>query len=1021
MATAMRRDFPSSKETYKLDVPLRVVYRHLGSALDFPIRLVACGGSPLRSCGGGIDVLLEPSEGGGGNGAVAVDALASLTFEGSREGPILSCDPVLIFNVCCSVENHYGRRCWRNGGTCHVSLTELLGNARLSEAGGASEGVRPGPVYSFRHVYVSGYGVPDGERLTGVLAVRACGLDAFGAAEPSRWRVTCEATPCARLYARSPPSAADPPRADAGELLRRLFGVRLENPVEPSRAEGDPILPLGRYLETATRARASSRRTTQRGNRSEFASSAREAFEEYERVLRRQLALVPICDRRTRNMKCPWTPADGCVWELQPEYEGRYLATRPDPVGGRDLAVAPSAAASCDRRSVNWEHCVRHAFRADGEAVAAVGAKRGGDGASPPPLAGDDGVFEAFGSAKMEALDRGSPERVYLPYFSYLMCSPPRVYRGFWTGALTVLASREGYGDVGDFERHFLSECRPGRRASLAFQMLCGYVQGMEYVPDYYIPRRGTSSSTTTSGRGKTRRIEDQKEIEQFWNALRAICGDCDDLALGHLSVYRAFVEDSWTDERGDAEISANATLKEMRRVLASNYLAMLNIEGVYLPRQQARSDPTRSSRPPEENRSAIDPTRGGEGGSGSYAEDTEGMNSAHAAVKLIPKLYFERCVNRSAEATGSPPPFPSTSGSGVSLPCCFYHAHAPDPFNDELPLLFGEGTSMLRCSDDEKDPCEDSWISDALGRDEMLNDALKCTIWPEKGRSNFYKATLFGSTLSFLENHGVSTFTYARRCEGRGCEAGKKGRHLTRGATHRQLSHKSEAVVLVPYGSLPTAPPRPSKAGDAPPRRRTARSSRCGVTFSGREVSEGMYELCAAEATRRVCPRKIGRPSPRPSDPSRAARGGSRTYCRPYDASSSDAGRTTGDSEATLRAWCAAMNETWHDASRPLSTSNVYRVYLDGYYVTREVLEAVSEAIRVASEEEGEEDGEERGVPPVSLWETMKGLSSSVATGFAGPSGRPRGRSFRTTFRLDEFSSDVKIWRIEFAFPKGP
>jgi hypothetical protein len=995
---------PSKKKT-KLALPLRLAYSHAGSSKDYPLRIAVSGSAHFEACGKDLDLLFRPAVeerpshrkssgeggGGGGGGWVFLDATLILKYDASVASAVhysseepwarggngfLSHHACLTFNVCCSVGNDYGRPCWRDGGTCHVSLLELLTLEELrSEDRGGTNANRSYATH--RRIENSGYGVADRDRLTGVLGVSLRGA-------PMVYR--CDGK------GETPVPVADPCRRFFGitNRLRTSFSSRLE--VEDVDDE----------------------------KRSEvFRRMAAVSHAEYEEMLRWQSQKVEITERSTKNMRCPWTPMDTCVWESFSDYAGTGVdGSDWIKVSKRQLVAGEATERVLGRQAEGRECSVgatsEKVLRIDVQRMASkigtleeVTEKIGGGGGGGHRRlrfeGGDSGGDARWGD---DDLSRRPPEkRVYLPFFAYLMCHPLQVYRGYWENALKITIERKGYASPELYESSRWRVCKPSIKVADAFQMICNYAQAIEYIPDYYQPGDGS----------------DKREIEQFWNPLRAECGDCDDLSLGHAQFYRAFVVHSWSRPKVNAEIANNRILSEMRSLLANNYVMFLNIEAVYLPRQKvSASDPVAPAPFEEEDMTWAASGPGGSSpigyygatesfAAGNYLRDTRGMNSAHAAIKLLPKRYFERCVNRSG-SSGNRPVF-GASASGRSPDrgmCCFYHSHPPDVFNDDLPVLFGEGTSMLTCCDEEEDPCDATWFKKSVFSDSFLNDVTKSPIYAKKGKSNFYKASLFGATLEFLDNHRAATFTYARpKVRTRSSPSS-----FARGVSHHQLSFKSESVVLVPYGV-----PSSSVAGETPINNVTVRGvnpCEADVIFETQEMGSFMPHVCSREAKKRIRARKIKRPpsSPPNTRDDRFPVVGTNAVVERYNVLIHDTRLPLEESGRLLERWRCELNSAMGNLSM-LSDStngNVFRLYVDNYYVTEDFLSRLESRIWEGFRRRCQPcrgDGGEFSLSAASLFSPS---SSSSSKG-------EEDRRLYCDVRLDSFSEDLRVWRLSFYF----
>jgi hypothetical protein len=1053
----------------RLELPLRLIYAHDGHPRDFPVRIAITGSAHFDLCGKDVDLIVHedfsrigPSDAssqtiahdmfGSACSVIETKMVLKYSFEEidneettAREGddnvPRLLASPSdlltrhsklsygasLTFNVCCSMTNDVGRRCWRNGGACHVTLLELLGNAARSSKGSEA--------FTFREIRVSAYGVKPEDRLTGILGaslgeisssllgsfsknikwIPECLVESFSQSETFRLSMATK-----RRKKKKEGRIESVPRMNLDEAMRKLYGI------ECVVGFDEPKEGFNCRLDTVCDAKA----LAFAKSRSKFSSEALSCRKEYEKVLATQSARVDIVEPCTSKMRCPWTPMDTCVWEAFSDYDkdwgsivggpsestaalispfrisGHGRNSETDPRKGPTLVLDPSHRNlhSVDLNIVNVERRAQSGF--DSSAFAPIGNKR---------CCQPNGLRFDWKCEKETARETSASEevRVYLPFFAYLLCQPVQTYKSYWHAALSILFKRKGYFSLAEYERVFWKDYSPSRRAADGFQMICNYVQAIEYITDFYLPKRqgrcsGNFGETDGDDRGGILRDPDgRKEIEQFWNSLRAVCGDCDDLALGHFQLYRAFVVHSWDAPKTNSQIRSSSVLKEMRRLLAHNYVATFNIDAVYLPRQKSQMDKEGEELGPgrgcaREKKTSSTGTGDGrtsyfgvteEYAWGDYSKDTAGMNSAHASIKLLPKKYFQRCVNRGSEFG---PVFLHPAGENVGsgrskepARCCFYHAHPPDDYNDDLPVLFGEGTSMQMCWDEQSDPCKEEWFKKMMFSDPFINETVKSPIYSEKGKSSFYKASLFCATLDFLDNHSVATFTYARPKK----PSSKFRSAFARGASHHHLSYKCEGVALVPYG-LPKieAPSFEGRLGNVA--REPGLDSCDHVRFRTIEITPFMYHTCLRESKKRIRARKI-------KDPYRSAqlseeeiRNAKLVPFENYDPVLHDGGGDLEGSQRLLFEWCQDLRDRFGitefvaSESGDSNSANALHLCFDNAYVGPELLSRLTQSIH-RSFSEGLTKG---------TWD-----SSS--------------RSINVECELERFSSDVKLWRLTFRF----
>lgn len=725
-------------------------------------------------------------------------------------------DAAVLFQIGLSIKNNYGRRCTREGGMCYVTMLELFGNLALGKREGDHRcyyalrpiccsaanykarkwigslavalnskrmgGQQPVPLESLSpkcQTYVNHYIIPACELHTNetVMGVDGTSLRSF----------------CEVRGARNVDVDVD--------LLKALFGINLHY---PDSQDYKVIFGKSTKNELVTKALE---------KQNAFLSKAT-WHANFQRIKNHD-RLVFVDLEKTIHMKCPLAPMDACLWQECEPYGLDYYY-RDDIMNS--LLVSSEyteGIATTGEGSSVFSLNQRYLKRYLGEIFEKQ--PRNGDGAQNGTLnvasrlngAGEDHRSDL--DAKMNRWfsnfkNPGRGTRLYLPFYAFLNVPRLTMHGGFWMNALSILIGREEFKDYVAFQTYFFHDTTtPYTRAMYAFKLICLYPQCFEYLSDFSV--KSASNINADTGDGDTHRHQPviKEEVEQFWNCFVSMVADCEDSSLGIYQSYYAFVIKP--SRKTLIEQRQCPVLCEMRRVLRHNYLIFLNIEGVHLYRQ------TNSSK------SIIKHRRGSEGCSinAEYYKHTKGINSAHAAVKLIPKLYFERCVNRSMALIGKSPVFTSCCSSPSNSPCginrkpclCAYHRYAPDIYNDELDILLGEGTSKLS-SGFEKPWCKYKWFAEAMADNSLINDVTKTTIYPKKKGSNFYKASFFGITPYFMCEYGVSTFKYCRPIDdyAKVNDFVKRNYKFLKGVSYVQLCRKDERIMMVPAGEyLDSAP----------------------------------------------------------------------------------------------------------------------------------------------------------------------------------------------------------------------
>jgi hypothetical protein len=1005
---------------YKITIPLDVVYIHTGNMRDYPVRLAITASQPFLPCGKDVDVIITQELGNSLEDLHCVDAIKGKIHEALFDGNGRSYKKIkvvmnikfrklsenyhipkhagVVFNIACSIPNDYGRSCWRDGGSCYVSLLELMGNSMMIGQSGS--------LYAFRKIRLSGYNVKATDRLTGMLGVSVTKdivpsttylrsfyfndqLSNKRDKEPKWTLLNCtEQCPFFLSEYTSDPQTPSlttlkPYCLDTKTLISLLYGLNF-------CFSGDTSPTFQTVPETDRLARLIDPRI----KRIPFLTDAKIACREYEEMLSIQNKTVLILDTATRRMNCPYVPMDTCMWEFFSDYSGKGYCEITQPhqqeqstdkyldtllssmVGSQQQQQQQQTSSSLERlATLNEEYLEKHTMQlfAGNSTPTHVTNLIGGKNTR---------LLEQVKEALSNNCKDNSEKQIYLPYFAYLLHHPLQVYKEYWNNVLTILYQRKNMPSLAAYQDVYFHKYTHTQRACDAFQMICAYSQAIEYISDFYIPVVGSGTKLKARRQHNTAEGDGRIQIEQFWNSLRAMCADCDDLTLGNAQFYRAFTVDSFKNPQINQLILQQPVLNDMRRLLTCNYIMLFNIEGVFLPRQKVDVNKEHEHAPSTINGhdySRVD---------GDYDWDTRDLNSAHADLKLIPKKYFERCVNRACVGSDTPV-FLQASTVVVTNNdhhCCDYHAHPPDEFNDSLPVLCGEGTSMLICCDQEEDTCIAEWFKKFVLGDDLLSDTMKSYIYSKRGESDFYKASLFGATLDFFHNHHVSTFTYARTIPNNQYhEHYHIETQFQRGVSYHQLSYKSEKVILVPYGI------NGNTDGVLNPLCKMVRFPNAEFTFA-------MYKICVHECKQRIRARKV-------RNPNKTVR---RSCYWPIAVTGNDPVRYNmmdHDTEGNLQGkrerlenWSSALNRIFYpfNDNELRARGDPLHLFVDNYYVSENILRTLTARIQ----------------------EAVASCPSSWL--YDGSGARPDHHPkpiFKTSVALERFSEDMQIWKITFAF----
>lgn len=988
-----------------LSLNLDLIYTHRGLPYDFPLRLLisssnhTCIRSKVtdlmiyRTPGGSkvdesslSDSLVNyceqlfstpttattTSTGDGDQGEVTFRIKVHVGLEYTTK--YLPLDAALVFQTGLSIKNQYGRRGTREGGMCYVSILELLGNVGLCK-GGVQKG---GVYYSLRPLCCSAANYT-GSRWIGSLAVALADEPAIPATKSNRYAHTYDNVGC-RVHLNTKSEDSIIP------MVQRVFGAKLRYPFEVPGGQAPRDASILGKVKNQAMIRKSLKTRKSSVQKEEWCIN-------WEKI-KNQDRLVYVDLDKTSHMKCPLAPMDACIWQNYEPYgldycfqEGEEGVHQSLLVSGeyvRDFMQNPDTAAKI--YSLNQGYIRSYVGESTSNKASmtydTVNSKF-------KPLVGDRRTtspnmetesYNWFSKFKSP----GEGDRLYLPFYAFLKVPRLETYKGYWLNTLQIMIQREEFKDLTHFTTFFFHpSTSPYVKATYAMKLICLYPQCIEYYTDYSVSQKW--------GGGREKVVK--KEVEQFWNSLVSMVADCEDSALGIYQCYRAFV--LTPDRKTLFEQGTNGVLFEMRRVLLHNYVIFLNIEGVRLYKQ------TNSTNRGGGNKHKHRKDK--ESVNEAFYRHTLGLDSAHAAIKLIPKLYFERCVNRSMDCLGKTPVF---SKNHQTEHCtCDYHSYPPDDYNDDLDILLGEGTSKLSTGFD-KTLCRYPWFEKMMASNGLINDVTKTTLYPKKSGSTFYKASFFGITPHFLKDHGVSTFKYCRPMDSvaRVNDYVRRNYRLLKGVSYTQLCNKDEGIAMLPAGEY--------WSDFDSVREESGKANGCTqISFKERESTREMEDLVNQECLYRIQPKKVQRPLPisqvleervkyiRSNEVQTTSN--SMSYS-PYNMIIDDTLHKLESNRKKLTDWAMKMNRLFFSNNNyapngggggdddPRSpylsyTANDYagghyNLFIDNYYITDSFLNLLHETL-------------------------ANGLREYT----------PRGHKILTKVYLEEISNDMRVWRIAF------
>ena len=415
------------------------------------------------------------------------------------------------------------------------------------------------------------------------------------------------------------------------------------------------------------------------------------------------------------------------------------------------------------------------------------------------------------------------------------------------------MIDRNYRGSLASFIKKF-SDWHDGRKAAWGLATVCLYAQSLEYVTDYYYSA-SLSSRGSGGGEDQCTRCGSKIEVEQFGVPGRLMCGDCEDTESFHLQMLEAFYEcpDFYTIYGKEDKLAH--VLHVMRHIMVREYVALTFIEAVNLSKQTATGNSSHSNHTAS---SFYDRASSGSssrerkvlkkrdysrrvGGSDACISDPslyhwsfEEADSAHACLKLIPKMYFRRCV---ARYYGGKDPFQPNDTKNASLNRFFHYK----PSGIDMPCLEGEGTSLLFTCDEEDPPnlFRDQTNSKSVNISEIvywtngMDEIIKSPIYSDKGFSPFLKGPLWACT---NETWFKNTFTFAF------CRKDEESGTFRKGVSHEQISYKSESIYVIPYAET-TALPLDEYPRD--PLTVSKEESTWNTFFGLQECSSTMIKVC--------------------------------------------------------------------------------------------------------------------------------------------------------------------------------
>lgn len=364
-----------------------------------------------------------------------------------------------------------------------------------------------------------------------------------------------------------------------------------------------------------------------------------------------------------------------------------------------------------------------------------------------------------------------------LPAAAFVLCKTPRSNLRFWVNALEIVQARRNM-VVHDVDRMSLKE-----QALVMADMVCLVVQAMDYISDTVDGnRRFIHAQPGFIGSGVNQPFDLKKILgcERFGDALRDICGDCEDLGLAIAQIVFALCE---------ANVEGHPQLACLQKI-CRQYVPILTLDSVTAAAVRAEGQPVKLGahikcvlisghdfkKQLEKGIADMAPHHSAAPGGGGKAVSVGGGEAVAALINgQMSEQEFASLVIGEGIAGAQNLPFEPF-----------------EPWAKDLPVLVGEGTGMFQTPNIIDDPvaAERSVVYRGMP---SLGPFKKEIICPPGTNPAFYVGSMVWFT-SYFAQRGANV------CGGLvGYSDGATGQ-FQRGVHFQHLINKSPEVSFLPH-----------------------------------------------------------------------------------------------------------------------------------------------------------------------------------------------------------------------------
>lgn len=358
----------------------------------------------------------------------------------------------------------------------------------------------------------------------------------------------------------------------------------------------------------------------------------------------------------------------------------------------------------------------------------------------------------------------------FSPLAAYMFYPKPQVSIGYWVQALKIATDRMGK-SIENMDQFYESPIDEdvNEKANFAVKLCAQYAQLFDYVSDTSVDSR-TGKKTG---------------IEMFGDALRTLCGDCEDLSLAVYAMAENMAYHVSIPSLNEyiSIFGTNAgwlTLHYVRWFLRC-YVPVLTIDGVSSAHVNKKTN--------DDNGEVR-------------------IDGAHGAIVFFPMDYFSQALSRwepnqiivkeiEKQMIYRLNELQHITRRSIMLKDQF------KSFLSTLPVLMGEGTGLLN-------PLAKTDAAYDLNRDmsasELLRKKVKRELVFPVENNPFYKAILFGTSTLFMERLpvqiGTFRFTYVSPdSQFNDAVRYPSNKALSTGILFSDLINKRADIAVIPYG----------------------------------------------------------------------------------------------------------------------------------------------------------------------------------------------------------------------------